>query len=264
MFRFYYEVACTTFRRQLVYRWANLAGLATNIFFGAVLSYEIIALFHSRPVVAGFDLVDTLRYTWLVQAAIMVVLPFGWLDLMMTIRTGEVVTDLSKPCDFYWYWFSREMGRNCYFLLFRAVPIYLIGTLLFRLGLPTAWSEWLGFGLVLLLASILGIAYRFFYNIVAFWIVEARASATLAQTIALFFTGSYIPIPFLPVWLRQIVEWLPFNGLMNLPTEVLLGKIAGGALWFEVARQVGWVLFLTASCLLLTRVATRRVVAQGG
>ena len=45
MLRFYIEVARTAFRRQLIYRWANLAGLLTNTFFGAVFSYVIIALY---------------------------------------------------------------------------------------------------------------------------------------------------------------------------------------------------------------------------
>ena len=52
MLRFYIEVARTAFRRQLIYRWANLAGLLTNTFFGAVFSYVIIALYSARPVVA--------------------------------------------------------------------------------------------------------------------------------------------------------------------------------------------------------------------
>ena len=42
---------------------------------------------------------------------------------------------------------------------------------------------------------------------------------TFAQTIGLFFTGSYVPIPLFPTWLRTISDWLPFNGLMNIPTE---------------------------------------------
>jgi ABC-2 type transport system permease protein len=122
MLRFYFEVARTAYRRQLIYRWANLAGLLTNIFFGAILSYVMIALFHARPVAAGYNVRDVLRYIWLVQAMVMIVLTFGWYDLMLTIRSGEVVSDLSKPCDFYWYWFSREMGRSAYYLLFRGLP----------------------------------------------------------------------------------------------------------------------------------------------
>ena len=141
MLRFYLEVARTAFRRQLVYRWANLAGLATNIFFGVIVSYVYIALFQANgqahAEVNGFTLHDTLRYIWLVQALIMVVLPFGWFDLMLTIRSGEVVSDLSKPSDFFWYWFSRESGRNVYYLLFRCIPTYLAGMLLFGIGAPT-------------------------------------------------------------------------------------------------------------------------------
>ncbi|MBO0790467.1 MAG: hypothetical protein J2P36_05895, partial [Ktedonobacteraceae bacterium] len=231
---------------------------------GVIMSYVVIALYQARPVVAGFNLVDTLRYTWLVQASIMVVLPFSWLDLMMTIRTGDVVTDLSKPFDFYWYWFSREIGRSSYFLLFRALPIYVAGMLIFRLGVPTAWSEWLFFCVTLLLAAMLGIAFRFLYSIAAFWLLEARAVSGLAVNIALFCGGSFIPLPFLPPQVRSAVEWLPFSGLLNLPTQVFLGKISGGALWFEIGRQMGWLMLLTAFALWLTSMATRRVVAQGG
>jgi ABC-2 type transport system permease protein len=264
MLRFYWEVALTAFRRQLIYRWANLAGLATNIFFVSIFSYIIIALYTVRPVVAGYTVDDMVRYSWLEQAMLMVVLPFSWFDLMLTIRSGEVVSDLSKPCDFYWYWFSREMGRNFYFLLFRTVPIYIAGMLLFDIGIPATWQVWVAFTVTFPLAMMLGIAYRFLYNIASFWIIEARALVTMCVTMALFFTGSYIPLPLLPDWLRSVIEWLPFNGFMNMPTNVLLGKVDTITFYFELARQVSWLLLLTLVVRSLSRVATRRVVAQGG
>ena len=264
MLRFYFEVGRTAFRRQLVYRWANFAGLLTNIFFGAIFSYVIVALYHARPVVNGYNVQDSLRYTWLVQAMVMVVLPFGWYDLMQTIRSGEVVSDLSKPCDFYLYWFSREIGRNLYYLLFRTIPIYGAGMLLFSIGLPGQWQFWLAFAFALPLGAMLGIAYRFLYNVIAFWILEARAVALLAGVVAMFFTGSYVPLPLFPSWLRLIADWLPFAGLMSLPAEVFMGKVAGNAIWFELGRQGCWVVLLTLFVRALSRVATRRVVAQGG
>src|SRR5260370_40233496 len=160
MLRFYVEVARTAFRRQLIYRWANLAGLLTNIFFGIIFSYVVIALFHARPSVAGFDVRDTLRYTWLVQAMVMIVMTFGWYDMMLTIRSGAVISDLSKPCDFYWYWFSREFGRNIYYLIYRGLPTYLAGMLLFCFGPPGDWRYWLAFIVTLLLGPTLGIAHQ--------------------------------------------------------------------------------------------------------
>jgi ABC-2 type transport system permease protein len=264
MLRFYLEVARTAFRRQLIYRWANLAGLLTNAFFGSIFSYVIIALYHARPNVAGYDLQDSLQYTWLVQSMIMTVLTFGWYDLMMTIRTGEVVTDLSKPCDFYWYWFSREAGRSVYYFLFRSIPTYALGMLLFQIGLPGNWHVWPLYLLALTLGTMMGIAYRFFYNLVAFWIIEARSVGLLAVTVALFFTGSYIPIPFLPTWLRAIVDWLPFSNLINVPVEILLGKLGGDLLALTIARQALWLLALTLTVRGLTAVAARHVIVQGG
>jgi ABC-2 type transport system permease protein len=264
MLRFYVEVAHTAFRRQVIYRWANLAGLLTNIFFGVIFSYIIIALFHARPTVAGYSVSDTLRYTWLVQAMVMVVLTFGWYDLMLTIRSGAVISDLSKPCDFYWYWFSRECGRDIYFLIYRGIPTYLAGMLLFGFGVPVDWRYWAAFLVSLLLGASVGIAYRVLYNAVAFWFLEARAIGTLFVVIALFFTGSYVPIPFFPHWLLAITQWLPFNALINVPAEIALGKIPAALLLFELGRQLFWVITMTLLVRIVIAVAARRVVVQGG
>jgi ABC-2 type transport system permease protein len=264
MLRFYVEVARTAFRRQLIYRWANLAGLLTNVFWGIVISSVFIALYRSRPVAAGYDIRDTLRYWWLVQAMIMVVLPFSWWELMLTIRTGEVAADLSKPCDFCWYWFSREAGRDVYYLLFRCLPTYLAGMLLYGFGAPSLLGAWSIYAVSLTLGAALGIAYRVLYNVIAFWIVEARAAGGMANVVALFFTGSYVPLAFLPPWLHAIVDWLPFSGMMSVPAEVLLGKLAGISLLFALGRQVLWVVLLTLVVRWVAALASRRVTVQGG
>jgi ABC-2 type transport system permease protein len=264
MLRFYVEVARTAFRRQLIYRWANLAGLVTNIFFGAIYSYVVIALYHARHVAAGYSLGDTLRYIWVAQSMIMLVLPFAWRDLMLTIRTGEVVSDMSKPCDFYWYWFSREFGRSIYYLLFRGIPTFVSGMLLFGVGVLFDWKIWFAFTISLVLGIMLGITYRFLSNITAFWIMEARAVILLAEVVAFFFSGNYIPIPFFPDWLRAITDWLPFSGLMNVPAQVFGGKISGTVLLLAVSRQVFWVIVLILGVRAIAAIAARRVVVQGG
>ncbi|HLX57504.1 MAG TPA: ABC-2 family transporter protein [Ktedonobacteraceae bacterium] len=264
MLRFYVEVAQTAFRRQLIYRWANLAGMLANIVFGMIFSYVMIALFQVRSIAGGYDLRDALRYVWLVQSMVMIVLTFGWYDLMLTIRSGEVVSDLSKPCDFYWYWFSREIGRSGYYLLYRGLPTYLVGMLLFGFGAPLDWRLWLAFACSLPIGAMIGIAYRVLFNIAAFWIVEARAFGTLATVIALIFTGNYVPLPFFPAWLRAIADWLPFSGLMNVPAQIFLGKLAGGEMLLEFLRQLAWLLVMTLLVRFVAARATRRVVVQGG
>jgi len=82
--------------------------------------------------------------------------------------------------------------------------------------------------------------------------------------IALFFTGSYVPIPFFPRWALAIIQWLPFNALINVPIQILLGKIPENALLFELGRQMLWVIIMTLIIRIVIAAAARRVVVQGG
>ena len=264
MLRFYFEVARTAYRRQVIYRCANLAGLCTNIFFGIIMSSVMIALYHVRPVTAGYNLRDVLSYIWAAQSLIMVVLPFGWQDLMLTIRTGEVVTDLSKPCNFFLYWFSRESGRSFYYFFWRGLPTYLAGWLIFGIEFGASWLALVGFLGCLILGAMSGIAFRVLLNLVAFWLLEARAVIVLGLTTAQFFSGNYLPVAFFPAWLYALASWLPFNGMINAPAQIFLGKLAGGPLLAVLALQMGWLIVLIIVVLLLTAIATRRVVVQGG
>lgn len=264
MLRFYFEVARTAYRRQLIYRWANLAGLCTNSFFSIVLSSVLIALYHARSTAGGYNLHDALSYTWLMQAMTVAGLTFGWTDLMQTIRTGEVVTDLNKPCNFFLYWVSRELGRSAYSLLFRGLPSYVVGLLIFGLALGASWSTWPLFLGCLILGTISSVVYRILLNLAAFWLMEARAVIGLGIVFALFATGSYLPVAFFPTWLSRLVSWLPFNGMMNLPAQVFLGKLAGSSLQLALALQVSWLLVLIVVAHAVTTLATRRVVVQGG
>ncbi len=264
MLRFYFETARATFRRLLIYRWANLAGLTTNIFFGVITSYIFLALYHTRPIVNGYDVRAALRYLWLVQSLVMVVLPFTDTELMLTIRTGEVVSDLAKPCDFYGYWFARFAGRSAYYLLFRMLPCYAAGMLLFGIGLPSGAAVWPAFALSILLAAPAGYAYRFLYNLAAFWVIEARAVSSMAGVIAQFFAGLYVPLPFFPPAVRQVLDWLPFSAMLNTSSEIFAGQLTGGPLALAFLRQVFWLAALTLAARGLLAQATRRVVIQGG
>jgi ABC-2 type transport system permease protein len=136
--------------------------------------------------------------------------------------------------------------------------------LLFGFGIPVDWRFWLAFLVSLILGASIGIAYRVLYNAVAFWFLEARAIGSLFVVIALFFTGSYVPIPFFPHWLLAIIQWLPFNGLINVPAEILLGKISENVLLFELGRQMLWVLIMTLVVRIVIAAAAHRVVVQGG
>src|SRR5215471_15517425 len=174
----YAAVVRVAFRRQLAYRTANLAGLATNSFFGLLRASLFIALFNSssQPTIGGYDLQAAATYTWITQAMIMVISLWGWWDIETTIRTGDVVTDLARPFSYLGYWLARDYGRAAYFALFRGLPGLLMGQLTLPGGLrwPDSPAQWLALLVSLSLAIAISFSLRFLLNISAFWTTDAR------------------------------------------------------------------------------------------
>ena len=91
--RLYLEVGKRTFQRHLAYRAANLAGLSTNAFWGALHTFLFLGLYAGRESQAGWTAGDAVDYVWIAQALIMPLYLWGWWDIGVTIRSGDM---------FYW------------------------------------------------------------------------------------------------------------------------------------------------------------------
>ncbi|MGH2355685.1 MAG: ABC transporter permease [Chloroflexota bacterium] len=262
--RLYVEVAKRAFQRQLAYRTANLAGLVTNAFFGYVRAAIFLAAYQTRESIAGYDAQAAVTYTWITQAIIMVVVMWGWWEVEVTIRSGDVVSDLAKPFSYLGFWLARDYGRAAYYLLFRCLPVLLVGQVFFGLRWPSHPATWLALSVSLTLAVTLSFAWRFMINLSAFWTTDARGLGGIASTLVLFLSGFVVPIRFFPDWLRGPVLALPFAGINQIPADVFLERLSPVELVGTLALQALWAVILLAAAQALVAVATRRVVTQGG
>jgi ABC-2 type transport system permease protein len=262
--RLYIEVAKRSFQRQMAYRAANLAGLATNTFFGLMRTYLFLGLYAGRDVEAGWTVGDAVAFVWLSQALIMPVFLWGWYEIALTIRSGDVVSDLSKPFDYYSFWLSQDAGRAVFHLIFRAVPTLLAGVVLFDVGFPADLGRWLAFLLSVTLAIWISFGLRFLVNVSAFWLLDYRGLGIALMFTTSFFSGMLVPLVFWPDWAQTIVVWLPFAGIIQAPVDVWLGKATGMALLDVLFYQISWALGLMVAGRLTMTMAVRKVVVQGG
>jgi ABC-2 type transport system permease protein len=260
----YWAIARSAFQRQLSYRAANLAGLATNAFFGALRAYVLLALFGARPLVEGYSVRDAVTFTGLTQALLSFVALFPWFDVLRTIRTGEVATDLARPVDFYGYWWAQDAGRALAQVLLRGLPILLLYALLFDLVLPARLEQWLALPVSLALALSISFSWRFLYSLTAFWTQDAIGLARLGSMVATFFSGFLMPLAFFPDWLRTGMRFTPFPGMIYTPVEIYLGQVSGAALWAALATQLMWAGALYGLARVTAGLAVRKLVIQGG
>ena len=267
MLRLYATVAQGGFRRHATYRLATAAGVFTNTVFGIVLSYTYIALWDERPHLGGYDMAEALAYVWIGQGLITVCGLMGGgfeEELIERIRTGDIAVDLYRPADLQAWWFSANAGRAAYQLLGRGVAPMVVGALVFDVALPERPVTWIAFVLAVALGSVVSFAIWYLVAMSAFWLMDGQGVVQVVWLGGLFFSGMLLPLNVFPGALGELARTLPWASMLQIPADVYLGKYEGPELLGAYGFQAGWAVVLLAAGRLAQRLATRKVVVQGG
>lgn len=262
--RLFWELARRSLQRHLTYRAAALAGLVTNLFFGLVRVGIFLALYGEREAVVGIDVPGVITYTGLSQALIAYLSIFSWYDLMDSIHTGDIASDLLKPLGLYRFWLAQDLGRALVGLLLRGVSFMLIYEVFFDLSHPAGPVQWLATTAAVVLSWLVSFSWRFLVNLAAFWTPNARGIGRLTFVLAWFLSGFMMPLRFFPDWVVALSKLTPFPHMVNTVVEVYLGVLEGPDLLWALAWQALWVAGLIAIGQLMLRRGVRRLVILGG
>jgi ABC-2 type transport system permease protein len=260
----YWAIAVRAFRRATAYRAAYLAGIITNAFFGALICFVYLALYANGGRVAGLSAQDAISYSWTTQSLISI--GGAWIistGIAQSIRSGDVITDLTRPWSFYLYWLSRSFGERAFNLLFRGSLTYLVGVLYFNARLP-APADLLAFAPALILAMLLSFAFSFIINLTAFWLLDNSGVVLLSNVMLTFLSGFILPVAYYPPALQALVRALPFESITGLPAQIFLGQLAPEQIMRALLTQAVWAVAITGLGLAVQAAAMRKIVVQGG
>jgi ABC-2 type transport system permease protein len=262
--RLYWEFARRGYQRYAAYPAATWAGVFTNTAFGFIQAYILLALYQHRHVVGGYDASDIVTYVWLAQGLLSTVELFGTTDLAVRIRNGDVATDLSRPVHPFAAGLAFDCGRALYRALYRGLPPFVVGALVFDVTAPTSPVVWLAFIASVALAVCISFAFRYLYNCAAFWLLDYRGVSRIAVAVNAFFSGFIIPVAFFPEALRTFANATPFPAMLQRTADIFVGRAEGSGILVALAVQVGWALALVAAAYATFAAGTRRLVVQGG
>jgi ABC-2 type transport system permease protein len=262
--RLFFEIARRSFSRHLTYRAAAFAGLATNFFFGLLRAAVLLALFGEAQEVAGYSQRDAVTYTGITQAVIAYLGIFGWYDLMRSVHSGEVASDLLRPLNLFTLWLAQDLGRAVAAILLRGVGIMLLYALLFDLSAPRGPLAWTALLLAVALSWLVSFAFRFLVNLAAFWTPNALGIGRLFFTAGLFFSGFLMPLDFFPSWVQRLASATPFPSMLDSVVGIWLGTTPAGELAGALLLQLAWAFGMIVAAQLVLRGAVRRLVILGG
>ena len=132
----YLAILVVRFQMLMQYRAAAIAGLGTQIWFGAIMVMVMAAFFASSDAEMPLTLPQTITYLWLGQA-LLALLPWNTdPDIQEMVKSGNVAYEQLRPLDTYWLWYARSMATRTAPPTLRALPLILFaGIILPRSGL---------------------------------------------------------------------------------------------------------------------------------
>ncbi|MGK5684699.1 ABC transporter permease [Actinoplanes sp. URMC 104] len=259
-------LAWSGFRRYATYRTAMAAGSFTNVVFGFLRCYVLLAVAAGAAGRAGgYDARQLATFVWVGQGLLYVVGIWGWTDLADRIRTGDIAADLLRPVPPVTAYLAADLGRCGYGMLTRFGPPVLVGALFFPLATPVRWQTVPLFAVSVLLAVIGSFGCRYLVNATAYWLGDARGPLMFWTLGSGMLAGLYFPLRLLPDWLTVTI-WVttPLPGLLQTPLDVLVERDPPGRQAGLVALQAVWAVIMVALAQRVQRRAERRLVVQGG
>ena len=260
-------LAWSGFRRYATYRQATIAGSFTNIVFGFLRCYVLLAVAAGAVGgrAGGYDAEQLATYVWVGQGLLTVSGIWGWTDLADRIRTGEVASDLLRPVPPVTAYLAADLGRAGHALLTRFLPPLIVGALVFDLSSPSRWQTIPLFAVSVGFAVVGSFGCRYLVNATAYWLQDARGPQILWTLGSGVLAGLYFPLRLLPDWLAATL-WIatPFPGLLQTPLDVLVERDSPGRQLGLVGLQAVWAVLLLVLAGRVQRRAERKLVVQGG
>lgn len=243
-----------------------MAGMVTNLFWGFLRAYvfQAVTMASATGMIADYSTTQLFTYSALTQAMLSVLLVFGWWELMLTIKSGDIVTDLCKPVNLYWFWQARDAGRCIHDFLLRGAPLFLLYAFFIPVVMPQTVLVWGVFALSLVMACLLSFSWRFVVNCIAFWTLDAKGFCSIAYTLGMVLMGFVIPVGWFPPWLQRVVLWTPFPAMLSTPVDIFLGRLSSFALGYALLRQALWLILMLTLAQFVLRQGVKRLVIQGG
>ncbi|NJN51134.1 MAG: ABC transporter permease [Gammaproteobacteria bacterium] len=268
----YLAVLSARFRMLLQYRSAAFAGFATQLFWGAIKLMIFAAFYGVATSEQPMTLSQVVAYVWLGQA-LLGLLPWNVdPDLADKMLTGAVAYELLRPLDLYTFWFARTVALRTATATLRAIPmVFVVAVVLPWAGLeawalappPSALAGVL-FAASLCAMVLLASAITMVLHVSLLWTVSGRGFNAIMSGLVIVLSGMTVPLPLFPDWMQEFLYWQPFRGLADVPFRIYAGHIASHAALFEIMLQLAWAGIIVWIGRSVLRVASTRVVVQGG
>lgn len=229
------------FQDGLAYRASGLIWILTDLVTAVTMPLVWAKAGASSGKIQGFTTSDfVLYYLCLLLIGSFITSHMMW-DVAMEIKEGQFSTMLVRPISFFQFKFFSNLSwriiRTSLFFPFFLILLWAYRSYLHGAHVYLGWEVWAS----ILLGHLVSFATTMMMAMIALFTQEAMAIFELYYVPMLFLSGQLFPISVLPPWARLLGKLFPFYYTTGAPTEILVGRTTGAAIWTTLGAQVLWV-----------------------
>ena len=243
----YFSVVRMTWIQSLEYK-ANAIVGTFAIFSGLAIEFLIWKqVFYTQDImqVRGFTFDELMVYIFLCM--IVGQLKSSWatsIEMIDSIRTGEMNKYLIRPISFFTYHFMMFIGHNSLFYIAYTTLLILFPILFPGWAFPTVFHI-IGFIVALTISIYLSYAIYFCMVCFAFWFGEVRALVIAYNVSNIVLSGQIIPIRLFPDTIREIIYLTPLQFLVDFPVSIATANLPMH-LWLpKMGMAICWCIVIT-------------------
>ncbi|MFI9826519.1 ABC transporter permease [Streptomyces sp. NPDC051913] len=215
-------------------------------------------------VLGGFDLPTLTTYVLLAQILGLVQANRVDEEVSGEVQRGDIAVSLVRPVSYPLARFAAGLPVSLTNAVLVAVPVLLLYAVLLPLTTPTATGVLL-FGCSAALSLVIGFGVNLLVGLAGFVTTNIWGVRVVKDTVVAFFAGQVVPLALMPGPLAGVAHVLPFQGMVDGPLRLLLGRYDG---LLDAAGILGvqlfWAVALSGLAAVAWRGAVRRVEVLGG
>lgn len=161
------------------------------------------------------------------------------------IREGLLTKYLLKPFSYYWIKFFEELPYRVLQGFYGVIVLLILYLFFGKIFVLT--NDFLIIILsiiIMIFAYFLFFTYKIIIGLIAFWLIDIGGFLQLQEMFILVFAGYVIPLEFLPKWLENIANILPFSYMIYYPIISFEGKLVHSQLIWIILFQAIWLFIL--------------------
>jgi ABC-2 type transport system permease protein len=262
----YFGIFKMNFKGELQYRAKAISGVTTQIFWGLMYIYLYTA-FMGGKVIEGFSIEQMITYVWLGQAFLVI----RFLDLPKNcakeIENGNICYKFTRPINLYNQWYAEHLGYKLSATILRCIPLLLFAFIMpksIRMTVPPSFASFVLFILALIVGTLLTSAISMIIVYLTFKTLSSKGTVSICNTVCGILGGLYIPLVFMPQSIQNVLNYLPFRFVLDLPARIYIGNIPPleGLKFLGIA--VAWLIVIIIIGKLLISKAGKNAIIQGG